>query len=131
MAASSSRYTLRAGGMPEAFYECVMFGRTGDLDLSPLETLPRLKLINTGAYRRNRDLHAFPYPRRRSRATRPSGAAPPSVSPAATCNERLVCDGSRRAGSRSGRLGRECRPESFGATADELRERACDRPHTP
>lgn len=41
--------------------EFVTFGRTKDLDLVPLESIPNLKLILTGSYRWNRDVHAFPY----------------------------------------------------------------------
>jgi hypothetical protein len=41
--------------------EFLAFGRTRDLDLEPLTRLPRLKLILTGGYRWNRDLHSFPY----------------------------------------------------------------------
>jgi hypothetical protein len=117
--------------MPEAFYECVMFGRTGDLDLSPLETLPRLKLINTDAYRWNRDLHAFPYPR--GDRGRPGHLAPrprPSRQPqrATSGSYATVADAlEAEAVAWEASAG----PESFGATADELRERAFDRPHTP
>ncbi|MGH2445136.1 MAG: hypothetical protein ACRDGD_03760 [Candidatus Limnocylindria bacterium] len=41
--------------------EFVAFGRIRDLDLDPLTRLPRLKMILTGSYRWNRDVHAFPY----------------------------------------------------------------------
>jgi hypothetical protein len=40
--------------------ECLTFGRIRDLDLEPLGTLPRLRLVHTGRYRWNRDLDAFP-----------------------------------------------------------------------
>jgi hypothetical protein len=40
--------------------ECLTFGRIRDLDLAPLETLPRLRLVHTGRYRWNRDIDAFP-----------------------------------------------------------------------
>lgn len=41
--------------------EFVAFGRVRDLDLDPLARAPRLKLILTGRYRWNRDVHSFPY----------------------------------------------------------------------
>lgn len=41
--------------------EFVGFGRTVDLDLDPLFTIPNLKLILTGTYRWNRDVHELPY----------------------------------------------------------------------
>lgn len=41
--------------------EFVTFGRTRDLDLVPLATIPNLKLILTGSYRWNRDVHDFPH----------------------------------------------------------------------
>jgi hypothetical protein len=40
--------------------EFLAFGRIRDLDLEPLTRLPRLKLILTGFYPWNRDLHDFP-----------------------------------------------------------------------
>jgi hypothetical protein len=41
--------------------EFVGFGRTKDLDLDALFTIPNLKLVNTGTYRWNRDVHDLPY----------------------------------------------------------------------
>jgi hypothetical protein len=41
--------------------EFLAFGRTRDLDLAPLETIPNLKWFLTGTYKWNRDLHALPY----------------------------------------------------------------------
>ena len=41
--------------------EFLAFGRIRDLDLEPLTRLPRLKMILTGTYRWNRDVHSFPY----------------------------------------------------------------------
>lgn len=41
--------------------EFVAFGRIRDLDLEPLTRVPRLKMILTGRYRWNRDIHSFPY----------------------------------------------------------------------
>lgn len=41
--------------------EFVTFGRTKDLDLEPLASIPNLRLIHTGSYRWNRDVHEFPY----------------------------------------------------------------------
>jgi hypothetical protein len=40
--------------------ECLTFGRIRDLDLAPLESLSRLRLVHTGRYRWNRDLDVFP-----------------------------------------------------------------------
>jgi hypothetical protein len=44
-----------------ATLEYIGFGRTADLDLEPLLTIPNLELFNTGTYRWNRDLHELPY----------------------------------------------------------------------
>ena len=41
--------------------EFVGFAKTADLDLEPLFTIPNLKLVNTGMYRWNRDVHELPY----------------------------------------------------------------------
>ena len=41
--------------------EFIGFGKTADLDLDPLLTIPNLKLFNTGSYRWNRDVHELPY----------------------------------------------------------------------
>lgn len=41
--------------------EFAAFGRVRDLDLDPLTTIPKLRLILTGTYRWNRDIHSFPY----------------------------------------------------------------------
>jgi len=42
--------------------EYVGFGRTADLDLEPMFTIPNLKLVLTGSsYRWNRDVHDLPY----------------------------------------------------------------------
>jgi hypothetical protein len=41
--------------------EYIAFGRTRDLDLAPLETIPNLQWMLTGNYRWNRDLHALPF----------------------------------------------------------------------
>lgn len=41
--------------------EFLSFGRVRDLDLDPLDQLPRLKLFLTGTHRWNRDLHSLPY----------------------------------------------------------------------
>jgi hypothetical protein len=42
--------------------EYIGFGRTVDLDLEPLTTIPNLKLILTGSrYPWNRDVHDLPY----------------------------------------------------------------------
>jgi hypothetical protein len=41
--------------------EYLGFGRTRDLDLDPLFTIPNLKLVNTGTYRWNRNIHDLPY----------------------------------------------------------------------
>lgn len=41
--------------------EFVTFGRTKDLDLEPLASIPNLRLMHTGSYRWNRDVHDFPH----------------------------------------------------------------------
>jgi hypothetical protein len=41
--------------------EYIGFGRTADLDLEPLFAIPSLKLVLTGSYRWNRDVHDLPY----------------------------------------------------------------------
>lgn len=45
--------------------EFVDFGRTKDLDLAPLRTIPRLRLIHAAPGRWNRELEAFPELRKR------------------------------------------------------------------
>jgi hypothetical protein len=41
--------------------EFLAFGRVRDLDLDPLTRIPNLRLVLTGRYRWNRDVHSFPY----------------------------------------------------------------------